>query len=321
MGNPGNRSWHIGREQQGLWSPRRTLKIGRRNFLGQTGAMAAVGLATLFPGQALATSPHRPSTSRASREEAIRAIPLTSLNDPLRTKIEAVISSPTVYRRMPVAVISCDPELYVFLVRYPEVIVNMWQLMGVTRVKLKRQGAYAFDAEDGAGTTAKVELVFGTREKHLVLAEGAYEGPMLPRRVSGRCVLLLSSGYSQNRDGRPYISSRLDAFVQLDNVGVELVAKVLHPLMGRTADTNFVESTKFLSQVSHAVETNGEGIQRLATQLDGIQPQIKDQFAELAAKINHRSVVREMVAEQASANGRVPNAGSNQSIDNRIEIR
>ena len=169
----------------------------------------------------------------------VSQIPLDMLAEPVRSKIQAVIERPTLYRRMPPQVFVCEPDLYLFLVRYPEVVVNMWQLMGITRVKLKRTGQFMFDAADGAGTTSRVELVYGTREQHLLLAEGFYDGPLVPRRVTGRCVLLFSSEYSQNEQQQAMVSHRLDVFVQIDNLGVEVIAKTLHPLIGKNGRQQF----------------------------------------------------------------------------------
>jgi hypothetical protein len=56
---------------------------------------------------------------------------------------------------------------------------------------------YLLDASDGAGTFSNVELVYGTRDTHVVYGKGFYEGPLLRRRVNGKCVLLLQSGYTQ----------------------------------------------------------------------------------------------------------------------------
>ncbi|MCU0962617.1 MAG: hypothetical protein MUF48_21180 [Pirellulaceae bacterium] len=238
--------------------------------------------------------PNRFTASRKAREETIRELPLVSLQEPVRSRIEQVVTRPTIYRRMPVEVIRCDPELYVFLVRYPEVVINMWQLMGVTRVTIQRQGPYVYDAQDGAGTVSQVELVYGTRSQHLFLADGYYEGPLLPRRVTGRCVLLLSTGYTNDRQQHDYVANRLDVFLQLDNAGAEIVARTLHPLLGKTADSNFLEALRFVSQVSHVAETNGPGVQRLVTRLSNIEPTVRDRFAQLATTLHQRATMREM---------------------------
>jgi hypothetical protein len=150
-----------------------------------------------------------------------------------------------------------------------------------------------------------VQLVYGTDERHLFLAEGHYEGPLLPRRVTGRCALLMQAGYSRDADAVNYVSNRLDAFVQLDNVGAELVAKTLHPLMGKTADTNFAETMKFVGQVCHVAETNGPGVQRLTTRLEKVDPHVRTRFADIANTINQRAIMREMAAAPSAPDDRL----------------
>lgn len=271
---------------------------GRREFLRWSVGLLTLGAVAPLPAVARASTPPRFNTSRTARDEAIREMPIASLQEPYRSKIHEIVVQPTIYRRMPVEVVPCDPELYLFLVRYPEVVVSMWQLMGVTKVVLQRTGDYVYDAQDGAGTVSQVELIYGTREKHLFLAEGYYEGPLLQRRINGRCVLLLSSGYSHDRDQRQLVSSQLDVFMQLDNVGAEFVAKTLHPLMGRTVDSNFSETTRFVSQLSRLVETNGPGIQRLAERLNGIHPDVRTRFVQITTAAYQRANVRAMAESE-----------------------
>jgi hypothetical protein len=291
----------------------------RRKFLRWGSGMFLLAATSGLSRTAFANLPNRPSTSRASRQKAIADIPLARLREPVRSKIQTILVQPTIYRRMPVEVIPCDPELYLFLVRYPEVIVNMWQLMGVTKVAIKRTGAYAYQAEDGAGTVSQVELVYGTRQQHLFLADGYYEGPLLPRRVTGRCVMLLTSAYSTNAESRTYVSNRLDVFVQVDNTGLEIVAKTLHPLMGRTADSNFAESTRFLGQVSQVAETNGQGVQRLVTRLTSIEPQVRDRFAALASAVNQRATLRAMADTKHKPSARLSDRDGDASVDTIID--
>jgi hypothetical protein len=301
----------------------RTIELSRRALLRRGVGLFAWGSAVLAgqsrSAQATATrrnatrGANRASTSRASRQEALRQIPLRSLKEPLRGRVQKIVTDPTIYRRLPIQVIPCEPDLYLFLVRYPEVIVNMWQLMGVTKATIRRTGAYAYDAEDGAGTVSKVELVYGTRDQHLFLAEGFYEGPLVPRRVTGRCVLLLQSAYSQNQHQQSLVSNRLDVFLQLDRVGVELVAKTLHPLLGTTVDTNFVESTRFVGQVSQVAATNGPGVQRLASQLTKIEPQVRTKFLQIASAINQRAALRNMDETQQRVGQRLSDSAESAS--------
>jgi hypothetical protein len=230
-----------------------------------------------------------------TRQEAVAAIPFDSLTEEARGKLWSVVSDPSIYRRLPATVIDTDPELYLFLIRHPEVVVNIWDLMGVTKVSMQRTGDYTFDASDGSGTESRVELVYGDRETHVYYAEGAYEGALFRNLIRGRCVLVLHSEYYTTIDHRVYATNRLDMFVQLDNVGAELLAKTLHPLVGKSADHNFVESTRFLGQVSRASEAKGTKMQQLAERLTKIQPEVRAEFSDILAQVSSRAAIREDV--------------------------
>ncbi len=230
----------------------------------------------------------RASSSLKSRQEAMQFIPFDQLTAAKREKIRKVIDRPSVYRRLPIQWTATDPKLFTFLVRYPEVVINMWQLMGATNIKFQRTGPYTFEMNDGAGTSSRVELVYGTPKLHVFYAEGFYDGSLLPRRVQGKCVMVLTTGSSEEQ-GRLLLSSRLDVFVQADRLGVELLAKTLHPLMGSTIDKNYSDTVRFASQVSRATTQNRAGIERFTARLANVDPAIRRRFNELTAQLNESS--------------------------------
>jgi hypothetical protein len=246
----------------------------------------AAAIAALAAGNAWGASP---ATERQTREEAIRSIPFQELTGETRAKLERVVGSPSIYRRMPAQLIDCDPDMYLFLVRYPEVIVSIWRLMEITNVSVQRTGPFSVKTFDGVSTNSHIELVYGTRDTHVVYAEGVYEGPLFKRKVTGRCVLVLKSGYGRGEDGRSKINNQLDMFIQIDNLGAEIVAKTLQPMVGRTADLNFAESAGFLEQLNKAAETDAETVQRLSGRLKEVEPSVREQFARLAAVVSERS--------------------------------
>lgn len=245
-------------------------------------------LSVLSPLRAESPAFTRPSSSLQSRQEAVQLIPLDQLTAVKREKIQKVIDRPSVYRRLPVQLTATDPKLFTFLVRYPEVVINMWQLMGATNIKFQRTGPYTFQMNDGAGTTSRVELVYGTPEVHVFYAEGFYDGSLLPRRVQGKCVMVLTTG-SKVQEGRTLLSSRLDVFVQADRLGVELLAKTLHPLMGSTIDKNYSDTIRFVSQVSRATTQNRAGIERLTARLANVNPVVRSRFNQLTVQLNEAS--------------------------------
>ncbi len=263
-----------------------TLDRGRRSGDWRFGRLIGPWLLlAVFVSSTSAATVSKASTSRTDRDAAIREIPFDQLTPEARQRIQKVVDKPSLYRRMPANVIECDPKLYRFLVRYPEVVVNIWQLMGITKVNAKRVGPYTLDATDGAGTTTKIELVYGTQDLHLLYCEGTYEGPLFSRPLKGRCVLLLKSGYQQHDNQTWSVSNRMDVFLQIDNMAVDVVTRTLHPLLGKSADVNFVESTNFVERISNTSEENGPGMTRLSMRLDQVEPDIREQFSLLTSEV------------------------------------
>jgi hypothetical protein len=245
----------------------------------------------------------------------VRSIPLARLDPSDRQRISATISDTALFRRLPVQVTPCDPDLYLFLVRHPEVVVNIWEVMNISNVAISRTGENTFRAADGAGTLCQIKYCYSDHETQVIYAEGSYDGPLLSRPVRATCVLLLKSGYAQETDGRNYVTSRMDTFIQIDHAGLELLARTLQPLVHRSADYNFVETATFLGTVSKAAETNGAGVGRLARRLTNAEPAIRERFAEIALDVNKKAQQRD--ARQASAAGDPPAARRQSLVERR----
>ena len=271
-------------------------------LLGATSAPAWAGDATQL----------KASTSREARADAVKSIPMKHLDPERRHAISGVVNKPTIFRRLPVQVIDCNPELYQFLVRNPEVVVGIWDVMGISNIAMQRRDDSSYVANDGAGTTGTVQFVHSTDDTHIIYSEGLYDGPMFPRPIRGRCVMVLKSGFVRETNGRHYVTSRIDTFIQLDNTGLELLAKTFQPLVGRLADYNFAETAGFLASLSRTAEVNGPGVQRLAAKLTNVEPATREQFAALAAAVGQSAAEAETA--DASPNASVKTASMVETV-------
>jgi len=241
------------------------------------------------------------ASSRETQADATRRIPLQQLNRETQSLVNDVIDKPSFFRRMPSQNIDCDPQMFQHLVRYPEVLVNIWDVMGITKVQVNRTGPYTFTADDGVGTTCKCDLVYGNEKIHIYYGTGAYKGSMAPRQITGRCVCVLYSSTAMSSSNRPMINGAMDVFLKLDNLGADLLTRTLSPLVGKTADYNFVESAKFLAQISQVCERNPAGAQILASKLTKVQPQIRDEFARIAHRIGSEAANSSDLPQLASS--------------------
>lgn len=294
------------------------VNASRRGFLTASLLGTAGMLLRPFPAQAV--GPNQADGSEQARFAAEQAIPFDKLRPETKAKLLSVVDRPSLYRRLPIQVVDCDHEMHIFLVRHPEVVVNIWQLMGITNIKATRTGDFTLEGTDGAGTTSKIDLVYGTPDMHLFYCEGSYEGPLFKRQLTGRSVLLLRSAFSFDRTKRPLVTDQLDVFLTIDNAGAELIAKTLHTTVGKTVDMNFIETTKFLTRISEAAERNGPGMQNMAAKLSDCAPPVRQGFADVSQGVSTRAAER-LAALTApltvQPNGQILQPTSQQTIPQR----
>src|SRR5690606_6116239 len=67
-----------------------------------------------------------------------------------------------------------------------------------------------------------------------------------------------------------FVAARMDAFIKLDRMGLELVAKAVHPFVGQTADRNFTDTMLFVSNLSYTAEKRPEAIEQVAIDMQDL---------------------------------------------------
>ncbi len=228
-------------------------------------------------------------TSEVARESAIQSIPFERLTKSDRQRVLGVLSGKPIFRRMPVHVCQCDPELYHFLVQHPDLVVGIWEELDITELRMRQIEPGRFATRDGDGTVGTVEMLYQDSETSIVLADGKYNGTLLTKSVEGRTLLVLKTGYVRSSDGKYYITSRLDSFTQIDNVAFELLTKTLHPILGRIADYNFVQTSAFVGQISQAAESGHSRLQYLAENLNQVDDTTREEFLLLTSQIAQKA--------------------------------
>lgn len=232
-------------------------------------------------------------TTSSQREQVISSLPLNRLTPQAQKRILSVAGSPTLYRRLPAQAINCDPSMFTFLSRNPEVLVGIWELMGITSVKTRRTGPYQFEAIDGTGTKCNVDLVYGDPNMHIYVADGSYDGKMVAKPVRGRGVFVLRSSYATSAIGRTTVTGTIDCFVKIESLGADLLARTLSSLIGRSADNNFIETARFIAQISQASEMKTPAMIDVANRLPQVSDSTRQRFVNVIGTVARRELERE----------------------------
>ncbi|QDV47839.1 hypothetical protein Enr13x_77510 [Stieleria neptunia] len=242
------------------------------------------GLRSLWGGNSDGTS------SRG--DELLDALPMDRLTTHAKVKLAGVTEKPTLYRRLPTQAIRCDEELFLFLTRKPEAIIGIWDLMGITNVQATRTGPYQLDAVDGSGTTCQIDLLYGDRNLHVFMADGMYDGKFVQKPILGKGVFVFKSTYAVAADGSTTVTGILDCYIKFESLGADIIARSLGGLIGKSADHNFVETAKFISQISQACEKNPEGMLEMVDRMPQIDAQTKAEFARTIINVSQRYLAK-----------------------------
>ena len=247
--------------------------------------------ASQAPSNPADDKPAAGTNDRAAMEEAKRAIPLSQLNKRDQARVREVLNDQTLFRRLPAQTIDCDQDLYRFLVEHPDVVVNLWKVMDVADISIQKTGERTFRADDGAGTLADIEYLVSSENQHLLYANGKYHGALFSKAMRGKCVLLLSTSQVQDETGATKIRCRLDAFMKLESLGAELLAKTFQPFLGKVADHNFRETALFMQNLSKVSVEHQDAMLRFADKLDRVSEDDRLAFEEVIEGAAERTIV------------------------------
>ena len=262
-----------------------------------SGFVSAASPATSFSDSVQGTS------STAVRTSAIQSIPFDQLDADSREKVNSVLSNVSIYRRLPVRAVNCDPDLYLFLLRHPDVVVNIWEILGVSQIQLRQVDIDTFRMVESEGTAATLENLYHSRDIQIIYGKWTYTGPLLARKITGSCLAVLRSGYARDSEGRYLVTSRMDGFLNVDSGGAEMLARAMQPLVVKNIDGNFIQTIAFLGSLSKTAEVNLGGVQRLAGRLTHVQPETRQQLSDVAASVAQRAAVH--AASRGGASQRI----------------
>ena len=252
------------------------------NAAGQPGiqGFAQQRSGSIYPSNIAPGDLTQASTNPAEANEALAKIPWNLFPEKTKARFQQVASSPTMYRRLPMAGGRCNPELFDFFLTYPNTIVELWKQMGYDEVDMKQigQATYAVSEKDGSG--GKLTILYQTAELAVAHVVGTYRGAGLIRPVEGEAFLVLQVRYTEDQALTPLVVCRLDAFVSIKNPGVDLMARAFNSMIGKIADTNFEQTLAFIDSVSQTAEQDPRQFQSVVAQLGGLSPEARRALAD-----------------------------------------
>jgi len=214
-------------------------------------------------------------------------VPLERMAPAERAVAEQAIRRCTLSRRLPAASIACDAALLDFILAKPEALVDVWRVLGISRLSFDPTGPKAWRFADGYGTVGTVRLLHRERTPqggiHVFYGTGGYDGPLAPKPLTGSCLVVVrhAAAAAEPGDARRQ-TVQIDAFLDVDGMGLELVTRTLQPLIVRSAAVNVHEISLFVSQFAAAAARNPVAVSRIADRMTRTLPEDRRTLVSLA---------------------------------------
>jgi len=240
------------------------------------------------------------TSARTLRNAAQKGLPLEKLSAEKRQQVEALLQSTSLFRQLPVYSFECNPGLYRFFLTNPDVVVSIWQALGISEFEMWPTAKDTYRADAGDGSFGIVEELYRSDLESLVLCNGVYKSPLLVRPIRAKALMHLEARLLPQADGTTNVEHRIHLFVTFPSQTVETAAKIISPVSNLIVDRNFREVSLFIHMMSMALERQPGWVERLVGKMEDVTDTQKKQFLQLAARAFVDAKRRELAKTPAS---------------------
>lgn len=246
-----------------------------------------------YPGLTIVKSGN---SSKAVRKQAIAELPLNQISPEARQKSQALVKKLGMFRRLPTITFECDPQVYQYFLKNPDVAVSSWRAMEISQFQLNEIDPTHYKADAGDGSVGSVELYLQTPSETLIYCDGAFKSPLLPKPIVARSLMRVQTTFAKDRDGRIIGTHSGDVFVEFPSQTVDAIAKVIAPVSYGIADRNFKQMTLYVHLMSHAMAKRPDWIEVIGNKMEGIPEQKRLEFLETGARTYADAHKRQIIA-------------------------
>lgn len=221
-------------------------------------------------------------SSGDAQKKTASSVPLNQLTAEHRLRAKKILDGCSQYRRLPSLQYAIDEPIYRYFLQHPDVAVSTWRVMGISRFEMWQTGPQVFEAQAIDGSEGVVDILYQDPHQMLLICDGNYHNPLLPKALEASALIWLRLSCSPNAEGSQTVTQKADVFVRFPSPGVSAVAKMLSPVTNSMMDRNLFEVSLYGSMMSRAVRDEPGWIVQVAEQMEGVLPQRKGELISIA---------------------------------------
>ncbi len=210
------------------------------------------------------------------------AVPFHTLAPSWRAEIEEIVRRPSFSRKVTGFRFLSNAAVYEYLLDHPDVATAVARALRRSKYRIEREGLsyraqdYAdFDGTRTRGMNGHFVVVYADTGKRVLFVWGTYTTVLFTIRA--RAVLVLDY-HHRSEDGETYAETDLYSYVHIDHPVLDLVVRLLRPILSKAMDKKIRKTLKLAAEISEAAYRDPAG---LLAQLRGSTELKPEAFAQL----------------------------------------
>lgn len=225
------------------------------------------------------------SSGKVARKAAIAALPLDKMSEQHRGCVLQIVNGNSMFRELPSFRFEVDPRVYTFFMKHPDVAVSIWRVMQISEFQMHQTGPDGYETDDSDGTSGIIDVAHRGQNEVVVLCNGVYRSPLLPKSVKANGVLHVQVAFERQANGKTYATHTARLFVLFPSQTIDTVARIMSPLSNAIIDQNFREVSLFLHMMSTAMERQPGWVENVSSRLQGVLAERRTQLMEVTVEV------------------------------------
>jgi hypothetical protein len=227
----------------------------------------------------------RPTSAKAARKEALALLPFDKMSPENRERVAKIANDNSMFRELPTYRFQVDPRCYYFFMKHPDVAVSIWRVMQISEFKMRQTDTDRYETDDSDGTSGVIDVAYRGENEVVVLCNGVYRSPLLPKSVKANGALHVKVGFERDPNGKIYAIHTARLYVTFPSQTFDTVARIMSPLSNAIIDQNFREVSLFLHMMSTAMERQPGWVENVSSRLEGVGPERRTQLMEVTVDV------------------------------------
>ena len=219
------------------------------------------------------------------RDCSVKQLPWSQMSPDSQKRVRDVLDNCAQYRQLPELHYDVRPDFYRYLVEHPDVSVSTWRVMGISKVQMWQTDAMKFEATAPDGSVGLVDVLYRDQSQCLLLFDGTYSNPLLPRPITAAGLVWLRYDYHPGKEGKTQVCQKLDVFVSFSSIPARAMAILVSPITNMMMDRNAFEVSLYAHMMSQAAQNDPTWVELIASQLENVLPQRRRELASLVRSV------------------------------------